>query len=167
VRGIGATPGHGPDRPPNRTASRCSVRRRPRDGTVGRRRPPRGPRRTRGRGWGRRPERGSASLWLLAVGLALVLFSLGAAAVGAARVARHQARVAADLGALAGAGYAASGPDTACARAVTLAAANGGRVVDCVLDGLDLCLTVEVPVEPLPGLLRVASATARAGPVRG
>ncbi|ROT34371.1 helicase [Micromonospora sp. HM5-17] len=126
-----------------------------------------GRRQGRGLDWSRRPERGSASLWLLAVGLALVVFSLGAAAVGSARVARHQARVAADLGALAGAAHALDGAGAACARAAAIAAANSARVGRCALDGLDLQLTVEVPVEPLPGLRRIATATARAGPVRG
>ncbi|AVT39790.1 helicase [Plantactinospora sp. BB1] len=112
-------------------------------------------------------DRGSATLWLLAVGLVLVVLSLGAAAIGAARVARHQARVAADLGALAGATQVLAGPDRACARATAIAAANSARVTGCTLDGLDLLVTAEVTVEPLPGMTRVASATARAGPVRG
>ncbi|MGI5211585.1 Rv3654c family TadE-like protein [Plantactinospora sp. CA-290183] len=111
-------------------------------------------------------DRGSATLWLLAIGLVLVVFSLGAAAVGAARVARHQARVAADLGALAGAVHALEGPSAACAHASAIAAGNSARVSGCTLDGLDIQLTVEVAVVPLPGLSRVASATARAGPVR-
>jgi secretion/DNA translocation related TadE-like protein len=106
-------------------------------------------------------------VWLLAVGLVLVVFSLGAAAIGAARVARHQARVAADLGALAGAAYALDGPDRACARAAVIAAANSARITGCTLDGFDLQVTAEVTVEPLPGMTRVARATARAGPVRG
>lgn len=112
-------------------------------------------------------DRGSASLWLLGVGLALVVFSLGGAALGTARVARHQARVAADLGALAGAAQALSGPDAACAQAASIAAANSAGIAACELDGLDVQIVVEVTVEPLPGLTRVARATARAGPVRG
>jgi len=95
------------------------------------------------------------------------LVSLGGAAVGAARVARHQARVAADFGALAGAAHALDGQTAACARASGIAGANSARLTDCALDGLDLRLTVEVTVVPLPGLTRVAAATARAGPIRG
>ncbi|WP_422774573.1 Rv3654c family TadE-like protein [Plantactinospora sp. WMMC1484] len=106
-------------------------------------------------------------MWLLAVGLALVVFSLGGAAVEAARVARHQARIAADLGALAGAARALDGADRACARAAAIAAANSARITGCTLDGLDLQITAEVTVEPLPGLTRTALATSRAGPVRG
>jgi secretion/DNA translocation related TadE-like protein len=112
-------------------------------------------------------DRGSASLWLLAVGLVLVAAGFAGAAIGAARVARHQARVAADFAALAGASQVLAGPDAACARAAELAAANGGRLVSCGVDGLDLQLTVEVAVAPLPAVTRVAPATARAGPVRG
>ena len=57
-----------------------------------------------------RRDRGSASLWLLAVGLTLVMAGMAGAAVGAARVAKHQARVAADFGALAGAVRTLDGP---------------------------------------------------------
>jgi secretion/DNA translocation related TadE-like protein len=115
-------------------------------------------------------DRGSASLWLLAVGLILVAIALAAAAIGAARVARHQAQVAADLGALAGAARVLEGQDAACARSAAFAAENGGRLRSCLLDGLDLQISVEVavPVLPaLPGPERTATASARAGPVRG
>nr|MDT0660100.1 flp pilus-assembly TadE/G-like family protein [Micromonospora sp. DSM 115978] len=113
------------------------------------------------------PDGGSASLWVLAVGLLLVAAGLAGAAVGTARVARHQARVAADLGALAGAGQALANPAGACAAASGIVQANGGEVITCSVDGLDLAVTVEVRVSPLPGLARTARAAARAGPVRG
>jgi secretion/DNA translocation related TadE-like protein len=114
-----------------------------------------------------RRDRGSASLWLLAVGLTLVMAGMAGAAVGAARVAKHQARVAADFGALAGAVRTLDDPAVACRRAADLVSANNGRLIDCTVDGLDLQVVVEVAVTPLPGLARVARATARAGPVRG
>nr|WP_231926877.1 Rv3654c family TadE-like protein [Micromonospora siamensis] len=104
---------------------------------------------------------------MLAVGLVLVVFGLFGAAVGAARVARQQARVAADLGALAGAGRAVQGPDPACAAAGAIVRANGGRPVACRLDGLDVLVTVEITVTVLPGLVRKATVTSRAGPIRG
>ncbi|MEU8045475.1 Rv3654c family TadE-like protein [Micromonospora echinofusca] len=118
---------------------------------------------------GARPagDRGGATVCLLAVGLAFVLVGLFGAAVGAARTARQQARVAADFGALAGAGQALLGEPAACGRAAEIAGANGGRLLACRLDGLDLLVTAEVAVTPLPGLARVATASARAGPVRG
>ena len=118
-------------------------------------------------GAGRARDRGAASLWLLAVGLVLVAAGLAGAAVGAARVARHEARTAADLGALAGAARTLADPGAACATAGVIVAANGGELVTCSVDGLDVQLTVEVAVSPLPGLARTAKATARAGPVRG
>jgi secretion/DNA translocation related TadE-like protein len=111
-------------------------------------------------------DRGAASLWLLAIGLLIVAAGLAGAAVGAARVGRHEARVAADLGALAGAMRAIEGEPVACDRAAQLAAANRARLVDCRLDGLDLIVRVEVAVIPLRGLSRTATAAARAGPVR-
>lgn len=112
-------------------------------------------------------DRGSASLWLLTVGLVLLAAAGVGASVGAARVGRHEARVAADLGALAGAAHAAWEPATACARAARIVTANGGRLTSCTLDGFDIQVSVEVVTTPLPAVARVARATARAGPVRG
>jgi secretion/DNA translocation related TadE-like protein len=105
-------------------------------------------------------------VWLLAVGLVLVAGGLAGAAVGAAHVASHRARSAADLGALAGAARAIEGSDAACARAAELVSDNDARLTDCRLDGLDLTVTVEVIAAPAAGLGMVATATARAGPVR-
>ena len=110
-------------------------------------------------------DRGSASLWLLALGLALFAAAGMGAAVGAARVASQRAQVAADLGALAGAARAIEGADAACARAAEFAARNGGQVTACALDGLTLQITVEVATTALPGGKRIAEASARAGPV--
>jgi secretion/DNA translocation related TadE-like protein len=112
-------------------------------------------------------DRGGASVLLLAVGLAFLLVGLFGAAVGAARTARQQARVAADFAALAGAGISLRGEQSACRRAGELAAANGARLTRCQLDGLDVQVTAEATVEPLPGLHRKAAVTSRAGPVRG
>lgn len=118
-----------------------------------------------GGAWGRGRDRGAASIFVLALGLVLVAAGLAGAAVGAARVGRHQARTAADLGALAGAARAVEGVEAACERAGRLAFANGARMVSCRLDGLELVVEVRVTVTPLPGLTRYASAAARAGPV--
>jgi secretion/DNA translocation related TadE-like protein len=102
-------------------------------------------------------DRGSASIWLLAVGFVVVAVGIGAALVGVALTDRHRARVAADLGALAGARWAVDGADTACERAGGIVAANGARLVACRLDGLDIEVTAQVGP---------ARASARAGPVR-
>ncbi|MFG1718181.1 Rv3654c family TadE-like protein [Micromonospora chalcea] len=111
-------------------------------------------------------ERGGATVCLLAIGLVFVLVGMFGAALGAARCARHQARNAADLGALAGAGRVLNGVEGACARAAELVAANGGRMTGCRADGLDLIVTARVRVEPLPGLIRYATVASRAGPAR-
>ncbi|WP_243707968.1 Rv3654c family TadE-like protein [Micromonospora sp. KC606] len=111
-------------------------------------------------------DRGGASICLLFVGLVFVLVGVFGAAIGTARLARHQARVAADFAALAAAGQALRGDGPACLAADELASANQARMAGCRLDGLDALVTVEVSVTPLPGFYRVATATARAGPVR-
>ncbi|MFI6134144.1 Rv3654c family TadE-like protein [Micromonospora sp. NPDC051141] len=103
---------------------------------------------------------------LLAIGLVFVLAGLFGAGLGAARCARHQARMAADFGALAGASRVLDGADAACGAAGALVSANAGRMTGCRVDGLDLIVTAQVRVAPLPGLIRVATATSRAGPAR-
>jgi anti-sigma B factor antagonist len=119
------------------------------------------------RWWPRqRGDRGSASLWLLVVGLLLVAAGFFAATVGAATVARHRARTAADLGALAGARWALWGPATACAEAAAVVSANGARLVRCEVVEEDVVVAVDLTVAPLRGLTRTARARACAGPVR-
>ncbi|MGW5558484.1 Rv3654c family TadE-like protein [Micromonospora sp. NPDC003944] len=112
-------------------------------------------------------ERGGATVILLAVGLVFVLVGTFGAAVAGAAMAAQRAAVAADLGALAGAVKALDGEAVACAFAADIAVRNGARLNGCRLDGLDLLVTAEVTVSPLPGLTRTAASTARAGPVRG
>lgn len=111
-------------------------------------------------------DRGAATLWVLAIGLVFVVAGLAGAAVGAARVAKHQARTAADLGALAGAARVIEGEEVACGRAAELVRRNGARLTSCVIDGLDVIVAVEVRVTPVPGVTRTAREEARAGPVR-
>lgn len=111
-------------------------------------------------------ERGGATVVLLATGLVLVIVGLFGAAVGSAWLARQRVRVAADLAALAGAGQAVYGVDTACLRAAQIADRNGAVLTTCALDGLDVTVSVRVEIEPWPGLTRSSTATARAGPVR-
>jgi secretion/DNA translocation related TadE-like protein len=101
------------------------------------------------------------------VGLVFVLVGLFGAAVTTTAVARQRAAVAADLAALAGAGAAIEGSGAACAAAADIASRNGAHLAGCRLDGLDVLVTAEVTVTPLPGLTRAAAWTARAGPVRG
>jgi secretion/DNA translocation related TadE-like protein len=101
---------------------------------------------------------------LYALGIGLVFVSAGAvgSAEGAYLIAREQARTAADLGALAGAARAGLGADAACARAAEVVRANAARADSCVLDGLDLTLSVTTTT----ATGAAATAAARAGPVR-
>jgi secretion/DNA translocation related TadE-like protein len=113
----------------------------------------------------RHGQRGSASIVLLGVGLALVTMALGGQAVGAAAVARHRAGLAADLGALAGALHVPEGESAACARAKAIVAANQADQVSCVTEGT--YLVIEVSVRPVGPAARfgLATARARAGPL--
>lgn len=110
----------------------------------------------------RHRDRGSASVWVLAIGLCVVLFAGALTTVGSAIVARQRAQIAADLGALAGAQQSARGTATACARAARLVSANGAALGGCLVDGLDVVVTAVVRVAGLGW----ARAVARAGPIR-
>ena len=109
-------------------------------------------------------ERGSATVWVLAVGLLIVALALASAAAGAAAVAGRRAQSAADLGALAGAIRVLDGPGAACTHARTIVAANGARLAACRLDGFDVIVTVEVVPSGVAAVAGVATASARAGP---
>jgi secretion/DNA translocation related TadE-like protein len=109
-------------------------------------------------------DRGSASVWVLAAGLVLVAGGLAGAAVGSACVARHQAGVAADLGALAAVPRVLEGPEPACARAAEIVAANAARLLECRVAGFEVTVTTAVPATSLPAGPRLATATSRAGP---
>ncbi|GII81226.1 hypothetical protein Sru01_62080 [Sphaerisporangium rufum] len=109
-------------------------------------------------------ERGSATIWVIAL---MALVWLAAAAVllyGAARLASHRAQAAADLGALAGAVHALAEPAAACRRARELVEANGALVTGCVVHSgvVDLQVAFSLSL-PLAGE-RTAVAEARAGP---
>jgi secretion/DNA translocation related TadE-like protein len=121
-------------------------------------------RRSSGRLW-KQPDRGSATILVLAFGLVFVAAGVAGVAVGAARIGRHQAQVAADLGALAGAAHAIEGQEAACGSAARYVEANGGRLATCQVDGLDVVVGVELPVELPLGFPRRADAAARAGPL--
>ncbi|GLY98215.1 hypothetical protein Acsp02_54690 [Actinoplanes sp. NBRC 103695] len=99
---------------------------------------------------------------MLAIGLVLVAAGLVGALAANARVARHQARTAADFGALAGALRVAEGPKSACAAAGRLVEANGGALASCEIEGLEIVVHVTVTTGRLP---RPARAAARAGPL--
>lgn len=111
-------------------------------------------------------DRGSATVWVLA--LSGVLLSLGAAAVVVltAVAARHQAEAAADLAALAAAGSAVSGSADPCAAAASIASANRAVLQACSVDAGDVVqVRVGVRVTLASLGVRWAHASARAGPV--
>lgn len=113
-----------------------------------------------------REDRGSATVWVLA--LSGVLMSLGAAAVlvGAAVAARHRAEAAADLAALAAAGRAVTGSAAPCAAASSIASVNGAVLEACTVHpGAVVEIRVGVRVRMSSLGVRWAHANARAGPV--
>ena len=110
-------------------------------------------------------DRGAATVFVLAIGCVVVWMGAAFAIVGTARVARHQAQVAADLGALAGAAHAVEGPGVACAVAARYVEANAGVMTSCAVEGLDIVIRVEVALTAMPGPTRHAYGAARAGPV--
>ncbi|MDN5768142.1 MAG: hypothetical protein L0H96_20795 [Humibacillus sp.] len=90
--------------------------------------------------------------------------ALAALVLGSAVVASHQARLAADLAALAGAGRAQTGASAgqACTEAGRVAGLNRATLKSCSVEGSDVLLVVSVEA----GLTRQAIARSRAGPPR-
>lgn len=114
------------------------------------------------------PDRGSASIWVLACCALLLTVAFASTLRATAVVARHRAEAAADLAALAAAGQIGVS-DRGCAAAERIAAANGASVRRCVpalaADGRSGTVTVwlAVPVRlPVVGS-RDVLASARAG----
>ena len=112
-------------------------------------------------------ERGSATVWVVALSAVLAVVGAAMVLLGAAAVARHRAGTAADLAALAAAGRAAWGEPGGCELAAEVARANSATLVACSVDARAVVeVRVRVPVRL--GRLGVlsASGSARAGPVR-
>jgi secretion/DNA translocation related TadE-like protein len=113
-------------------------------------------------------DRGSGTLWVVAlIGL---IWSMAAMAmiVGGVRAARHRAYAAADLAALAAAGHVADGERRACGLAGRIARESGARLRQCVFHGRVANVVVAVEMRSVPGVGRMtATARARAGPVHG
>ncbi|MGY1689223.1 Rv3654c family TadE-like protein [Geodermatophilus sp. SYSU D01105] len=116
----------------------------------------------------RRPagDRGSATVWVVALSGVLAAIGVAVVLVGAAVVGRHRATGAADLAALAGAESAVRSRPDACAAAEGVARANGARLTACSVDpGAIVDVAVEVRVRLGPLGTGSATARARAGPV--
>lgn len=110
-----------------------------------------------------RPERGAATLPVVAC-LGLLLVLTAALGVVAAMVTAHRvAQAAADLAALGGAAALARGED-GCVVARGLAADNGARLAGCRVEGHDVLVTVRVAGPRWLGFSGDLGASARAGP---
>ena len=112
-----------------------------------------------------RSDRGSASIaaaWMMVVLLAATFVAMQ---LGSAVIARHRAQAAADMAALAAAGFMPAGLAAACDKAAAVARAMGTAVTACTADALDVLVTVDAPVPAAPWGMGSARAVARAGPV--
>ncbi|MGY1635690.1 Rv3654c family TadE-like protein [Geodermatophilus sp. SYSU D00742] len=111
-------------------------------------------------------ERGSATVWVVALAGVLAAIGVAAVLVGVAVVGRHRASAAADLAALAAAEQAVRGRADVCGVAARVAEANGARLTGCGVDGAAVVeVAVVVPVRLGRLGMREAAARARAGPV--
>ncbi|MFE0810690.1 Rv3654c family TadE-like protein [Streptomyces sp. NPDC058794] len=104
-------------------------------------------------------DQGSATVWSVGAVAVLCLVFGVVLALGQAVVARHRAAGGADLAALAAADHWDRGGTAACARAARTAAAQGARLVSCVLTGQVSDVTVASGRGPF-----TAEVRARAGP---
>lgn len=110
-------------------------------------------------------DRGAASVLVIGVISALLLLTAAALALASAVTASHQARLGADLAAVAGAMRLQEGtsPASACDVAAATARNNRARLAKCVVAGENVSVTVEVDPARWPA---PAVARARAGPDR-
>jgi secretion/DNA translocation related TadE-like protein len=110
-----------------------------------------------------RRDRGSGTIYVLAMMTVVVLLTSAGLALGQALIARHRAAAAADLSAISAASRVLDGPISACKTAALVARSQGARLTTCRIDGE----VAEVTVEVLSGLLSAhypAIGAARAGP---
>ncbi|MGW5364868.1 Rv3654c family TadE-like protein [Actinopolymorpha pittospori] len=113
------------------------------------------------------PERGSGSVWVLAVACLLIMASVAAIAVAAVLGAGRRADTAADLAALSAAGMGPADLDSACAVAERIAAAHRTSLTACTVEGAVVDVTVEARQAMPGGLALTLRARARAGPSSG
>ncbi|MET7332651.1 Rv3654c family TadE-like protein [Nonomuraea sp. NPDC005650] len=109
-------------------------------------------------------EKGSATLWGVALMGLLMAVAAAFAMVGSVRVARHRVNSAADLSALVAAKLAITNPEAACARAATLAKQNGAELIRCEITNEIADVWTSLPISlPILGP-RTLTARSRAGP---
>ncbi len=111
-----------------------------------------------------RRDRGAGTVLAVTITGAILTVALAGLVLGSAVVASHQARLAADLAALAGAGRAQTGAGAAqaCTEAGRVAGLNHATLMSCSVDGSDVLLVVSVDAS----LTGQAIARSRAGPPR-
>lgn len=118
-----------------------------------------------GRAEARAGERGSATIYVLALVLLLVTVAAGAGGIGRLVAAKHRAAAAADLSALSGARVLADGASpTPCAMSATVARRNGGSMLQCTHDGSRVSVTVGVRAALPFGYVPTVRERSRAGP---
>lgn len=109
-------------------------------------------------------ERGSATIWGVALMALLMAVTTAGALIGAVRVTRHKVEAAADLSALSAARLALADPDGACARAALLAKQNGVTLDRCTITNEIADVWTSTTIA-LPGFgTRTVTGRARAGP---
>jgi secretion/DNA translocation related TadE-like protein len=101
---------------------------------------------------------------VVAAAMVVVLLTVtgGVAYLGAAVVARHRAQAAADLAALAAAARVPAGAEAACEQADAVTRAMRAGTTLCVVEDLDVVITIELGAAG--GRWGTARAAARAGP---
>jgi secretion/DNA translocation related TadE-like protein len=110
-------------------------------------------------------DRGSGSIWLLAMTALVTVAAFLAAGVAGAITVRHRAAAAADLAALAAAGTAMVG-GPACPMAARIARANDAALAACHVDGVVVSVTTAATPAGWLGSFGISSVrSARAGPV--
>lgn len=113
-------------------------------------------------------ERGAGTVLAMVVVMIVVASIWVAGAVAAGVTARRSAAAAADLAALAVARQASRGAPDPCDTGHRVAAANGGRLTDCVVIGPDVEVVVEVATPDGPyRWVPDGRRRARAGPSSG
>lgn len=109
-------------------------------------------------------DRGATAVLVLTLATLVALLGATASALAAVAVARQRAAAVADLAALAAAQHALEGQATACGWASRTAAADGGTIVRCTLDGDVAEVVAQVRPPGRLGQLGAATSRARAGP---
>jgi len=109
-------------------------------------------------------ERGSGTIWAIAVIAVVAAFAVLAAAIGAAVVTRHRAGAAADFSALAAADAVSRAESDPCGTAARVAERYGAVLTTCSVNGMVVDVVVQLSAGGLAGPGRTATVRARAGP---